>query len=172
MRLGGKWLCLYSLALPSGEACEPTAQALPSGKNGFLSSYLGAQTAAYEKNIGVIYERGQRSKLCCPSYTPSIGSIVYCYGLNYHIYLASERAVLSKFRRPSRTMLVSECSARNDAQLLSLWPANSTYKIGFPHSNGANVLFVDTHVEWLPIRAVPTAENYYYGDRQIFWLFE
>ena len=142
------------------------------GKNGFLSLYLGAQTATYENNIGVIYQKGQRQKLCCPSYTPKIGSLVYCYGLNWHISRAGERAVLSQFRRPSRTMLASECSAQNTAQLLSYFPAHNTFKIGFPHSNGANVLFVDTHVEWLPVRTVPTAENYYYGDRQIFWLFE
>ncbi|HCG27071.1 MAG TPA: hypothetical protein DE060_17125 [Lentisphaeria bacterium] len=33
------------------------------------------------------------------------------------------------------------------------------------------MLFVDTHVEWLPIRTVPTQENVDYGDRRIFWYF-
>ena len=36
VRLGGKRLRLHTLALPGDEAREPTAQALPSVKNGFL----------------------------------------------------------------------------------------------------------------------------------------
>ena len=143
------------------------------GKNGFLSSYLGEQTHSYAMNIGLIEKNGKRSKLCCPTRQPTFTGYVYCYGLNWHISLAEERAVLSRFKRPSRTMLAGECSPQNIvAQLLALWETGNTYRFGFPHSNGANVLFVDTHVEWLPVRTVPTAENYYYGDRQIFWLFE
>ena len=143
------------------------------GKNGFLSSYLGEQTHSYAMNIGLIDKNGKRSKLCCPTRQPTFTGYVYCYGLNWHISLAEERAVLSRFKRPSRTMLAGECSPQNIvAQLLALWETGNTYRFGFPHSNGANVLFVDTHVEWLPVRTVPTAENYYYGDRQIFWLFE
>ena len=143
------------------------------GRNGFLSPYLGVQTAKYEMNIGAIDNTGKRSKLCCPTRQPTFTGYVYCYGSNWHISLAEERAVLSRFKRPSRTMLAGECSPQNIvAQLLALWETGNTYRFGFPHSNGANVLFVDTHVEWLPVRTVPTAENYYYGDRQIFWLFE
>lgn len=67
-------------------------------------------------------------------------------------------------------MLAGECSQQNDTPLLSVIKIVK-YLFGFPHSNGANVLFVDTHVEWLPIRTVPTQENVDYGDRRIFWYF-
>ena len=143
------------------------------GKNGFLSPYLGVQTAKYEMNIGAIDNTGKRSKFCCPTRQPTFTGNVYCYGANVHVIefdWAQEHAVLSRFKRPSKTMLAGECSQQNNAPLLSVIKIGK-YLFGFPHSNGANVLFVDTHVEWLPIRMVPTQENVDYGDRRIFWYF-
>ena len=143
------------------------------GRNGFLSPYLGVQTAKYEMNIGAIDNTGKRSKFCCPTRQPTFTGNVYCYGANVHVIefdWAQEHAVLSWFKRPSKTMLAGECSQQNNAPLLSVIKIVK-YLFGFPHSNGANVLFVDTHVEWLPIRMVPTQENVDYGDRRIFWYF-
>ena len=124
-------------------------------------------------NIGAIDNTGKRSKFCCPARQPTFTGNVYCYGANVHVIefdWAQEHAVLSRFKRPSKTMLAGECSQQNNAPLLSVIKIVK-YLFGFPHSNGANVLFVDTHVEWLPIRTVPTQENVDYGDRRIFWYF-
>ncbi len=140
--------------------------------NGYLAVYLGETGNIAKDNFGIITQTGKRSRLSCPSYKPVPGQFVYCSGINRQTNIEINNAVLSRFKYPSRTMVASECAAGNNAQLLSLWNSESTYKIGAPHSNGANVLFADFRVEWLPLREVPTQANYTIGDRRYFWYFE
>ena len=140
--------------------------------NGYLAVYLGETGNIAKDNFGIITQTGKRSRLTCPSYKPVPGQFVYCSGINYQTYLSGGNAVFSRFKRPVKTMIASECAEQNIAQLLSFSNAHTTYKIGFPHSNGANVLFADFHVEWTAFKDVPTPENYTIGDRRYFWYFE
>ena len=143
------------------------------GKSGLLSEYLGEPINKWKMDIDLIDEHGKRGKFSCPARQPIFTRNVYCYGLNNHLIKGHfPIKKLSHFKHPSKTMLIGEGRDGNDASMLSLWKANSTWQIGFPHSRGTNVLFVDSHVQWLSIMDVPTQENYYYGDRQIFWLSE
>ena len=140
--------------------------------NGFLAVYLGETGNIAKSNFGIITQAGKYMRLACPSYKPVPDKIVYCSGINMQTNNTISNAVLARFKHPSRTMVASECSKGNNGSLLSLWKADSTYKIGFPHSNGANVLFADFHVVWAAFKDIPTQENYTIGDRRYFWFFE
>ena len=142
------------------------------GGNGLLALYLGETGNTAKDNFGIITEKGKYTRLTCPSYTPVPGQRIYCSGINYQTYLSGSKAVLTRFRHPGKTMVASECAKQNIAQLLSISNAHPTYKIGYPHTGGANVLFADFHVTWLPFKDVPTVENYSTENRRYFWYFE
>ena len=140
--------------------------------NGYLAVYLGESGNTAKDNFGIITETGKHTRLACPSYAAVPGQRIFCSGINYQTYLSGDKAVLSRFKRPVKTMIAGECAKQNAAQLLSFSSSHTTYKTGVPHSGGANILFADFHVERVPFQDIPTPENYTVGDRRYFWFFE
>lgn len=112
----------------------------------------------------------------CPDY-PNAGATVYLttsytysaqnpdetYAINGYICsyggssaIEPSPLTMSKVNAPSQTIAYAESvpTIANPTTIATSWSqifsATSPIRIGFPHSQGANLLFCDGHVKWLP----------------------
>lgn len=151
-----------------------------SGDKGLLRPYI----PGVQKNIiGYITAAGTRWAMTCPS-QQSISVDFYTYGLNY-ISFTNDAAIagissLTRTVQPSASMYMSETdpirfpitSQKNG--LITKYSTSSYYPfVGLIHSNGANSIFCDGHVEWRQKQNIPNASTSSEGTwsvaEQRFW---
>ena len=113
------------------------------------------------------------SKYVCPSATPSTdtdpqywgsGSIYYSMGFNFNFSetrsgvkksLANRlRRRRSSWRFPSKLMIMADASDRG-IDYYALSSTDGKKRMRPRHKNGCNVLFGDSHVEWLSASVIP-----------------
>ena len=137
--------------------------------NEYFPAYVNAAGSYWQKYMGVdlgYYPAKANSRkmiTVCPSdrNPNSNGSILYSYGMNVTACGAGSIRI-GAYKTPSSTILIAETyrastgkahqyiqSAGND-----IWYLDSPYR----HSGGANIVFVDQHVEWRKC-PLPTANQ-------------
>jgi prepilin-type processing-associated H-X9-DG protein len=146
--------------------------------NGYIAPYIGLNSNVYDTDIGLInYDisstrKNLRNKFACPSRGDAAPS-KYTLGVNRHII--DPDSLLSKYigniKKPAFGMLMADNKPENAGATLSLWSAHPDFKIGTIHSNGANVLYMDWHVQWHLLASLPNADNYTIADNVLFWIY-
>ncbi len=93
------------------------------------------------------------------------------YGYNYcifgnHLYYESCRVRRDRVARPSQLGVIADSISTGNALIQNPFQS-AYYQPGDRHSGGANILFVDWHVEWLPYEAFGSdwnAFNVYFAN--------
>lgn len=113
-----------------------------------------------------------RNVYYCPNYKGSFCVWFKCsYGMNYFIDIGNQFSPkrATNIKRPVDMMVVTE-----SYRIQYSWPASfvlynaSTHHFDFRHNNGANLLFVDGHVEWRKKTDIPY-KTYNVDGGQFFW---
>ncbi|MFA7230281.1 MAG: DUF1559 domain-containing protein [Victivallaceae bacterium] len=126
---------------------------------GLIASYLNLNDSASQ--IGMLGVNGgklRRNKFSCPTQMDISGQIVYTYGYNRFIYSAwSSSGKLSRFKTPSRTMMLSETRilASNIGNGVCV-DTSVIDHIVFRHSFTANNVFCDGHIDNRKTDDIPT----------------
>jgi len=116
-----------------------------SPSNGLIAEYLGKNEASISISYSGIYNGKMRhDRFACPS-EPGSDTSAYTYGYNARIFNYSSRK-LTNFQKASQLSLLNE--TKSAALCMNYTTNESYYPFNFRHSNGANVLFCDFHVEW------------------------
>jgi len=98
---------------------------------------------------------------------------ILSYGINIRIcgtkhwtYYAHK---ISKVKYPSQCMFMVDNFIRPSQGAWMLPATSLSYcGVGDRHSNGANILYVDGHVGWIPAKEVPIYDGTY-PPKQVFW---
>jgi prepilin-type N-terminal cleavage/methylation domain-containing protein/prepilin-type processing-associated H-X9-DG protein len=140
--------------------------------NGYYMPYLpNLKQKAGEPDIaigfvGIKWSKMVRSPLSCPSVSTAEGAAdasnnyLYTYGYNAIFYFGAvpndhggERK-LTKFKRASSTMLISDIKTNIPQSSYKTWPVN--YSVFYGHGDRANFIFGDGHAASKGNREVPT----------------
>lgn len=137
-----------------------------SGDKGLLRPYI----PGIQQNIlGYITATGTRWAMTCPT-QQSISMNFFTYGLN-NISFTNDVAIagissLTRTAQPSASMYMSETdpirfSITSEKNGLITKYSTSPYFpfVGLVHSNGANSVFCDGHVEWRQKQTIPNAST-------------
>ena len=127
--------------------------------SGLIASYLNLSEAASQ--IGMMGVNGgklRRNKFSCPTQMDISGQIVYTYGYNRFVYSPwASTGKVSRFKTPSRTMMISEVSilASNIGNGICV-DTSAINGINPRHSFTTNNVFCDGHMDNKKIVDVPT----------------
>lgn len=170
-----EWLPLYWNSGTLGWDGGKAKSVFGGGENGLLSPYLpilNRVSSGYSSYMGIIANNGARYPFACPTRTPVPGQNVFTIGINAHLSADSwKKSKYTNALQPSATMFLSEPAQLATGLYVSCWGPNA--RTGFFHSNGANSLFLDSHVEWRVRNRVPTTETYYTSVQNYrYWVFD
>ncbi len=140
--------------------------------NCFIADYL---SAGEKTSIGYIDQSaGTRSKFACPSepdaptFTTLSGTVrttCYCYAYNSLIYSDYGTRRVSNFKKPSGLCVLTEALQANCRSFTT----SDTTPMRFRHSDGANVLFGDFHLEWKKRSNIPDQTYDTDASKKEFW---
>jgi prepilin-type N-terminal cleavage/methylation domain-containing protein/prepilin-type processing-associated H-X9-DG protein len=126
---------------------------------GLIASYLNLNEAANAIGaMGVNGGKFRRNKFSCPTQMDIPGQIVYTYGYNRFLYSAwSSTGKVSRFKTPSRTMMLSEISVLASNMGSGVCVDTSVINgINPRHSSTTNNVYCDGHIDNKKIVAIPT----------------
>lgn len=137
------------------------------GNQGTLSPYLANIKETNTAIIGRITATGIRYPYVCPTRAGYSGKEIYTLGVNKYLSDGYSTARITLTVQPSVSMYFSEVEMTekvgtgNEARISFYVGVAGWYRTGFVHSNGANSLFIDGHVEHRLSSTVPDTSNYY-----------
>ena len=131
---------------------------------GLLSPYL-----KLNKAFGRVDISGARSTLACPDLQQNSANC-YSYGINSHFNSTSDLPdrtyrKLTNIRKLSSRFYWLEAS-NGSAMVGSYIVDESSNPIANRHTDGLNILFLDSHVSWSSRRNVPCERNTYFNYTQ------
>lgn len=173
-------ICPHQNGGPEGNGGRYFQLARPS--QSLLGGYLGNTEQSPPRFCGIaFYSNNARDPLACPTMSsqPAEGkNTSYAYALNHNFsnhksFSGRGYTKYTLVKMPSRTCFVSEidnCGLFRIIYKTTIVSTNDgTGPVEFRHSGGANVAFLDTHVDWLSRNKFPGQHNY--GDNAYYMSF-
>ena len=173
-------ICPHKNGGPDGNGGRFFHLARPS--KSLLGGYLGNNEQSPPRFCGIaFYDNNARDRLACPTMSGVAAegkNTSYGYALNHNFSNHNSFSVrgYTKYtlvKMPARTCFVSEIDNCGNFRIIyktTIVSANDgTGPVEFRHSGGANVAFLDTHVDWLSRAKFPGQHNY--GDNSYYMSF-
>lgn len=156
------WSVPYGMSTTQGGGIDSWYKAY---SNGLLYRYLDAYL--YAGNLGgVSIYHGERlvSRIICPDADRNVTTTTYYYGISSKIVTKVKTSALKK---PARSAYFGESGLN---PMIYRQYQNATYPSQFRHLGGANVVFLDHHVQWFKKEQLPYEEIYGPNAAQLtFW---
>lgn len=146
---------------------------------GMLAPYFGSSvTGNSDVPLAGAYFMTSKKKwikcpLFCPSTTPEalkhykVRDSERYPSIGRNAYSGTVKRI-SRYARPNRTSAFMDTLGSLDAGYQHL--SNSTYQIDFRHSNGLNVVFIDSHAVYYRYGNIPVSTTHYRYWKQSFWM--